>query len=279
MGDTKILVPDGGFGGNNGLEAALLANGGSGFGGGAWNNPIWALAFLGIFANGFGGGWGNGGNNQLSSIQEQLQTIQGNNSLMSAITGGTNEVRALANVLNADVNAVQQAINGVQSAICSVGNSVGMNSQAVINSINAGNTAIANQIAQCCCDNKQLVLTQGYENRINNLQQTNMIQNGFSQIGYANADNTAKVIAKLDQIEDSRKDREISNLTAQLATVNARAERAAELAPIMKQLNDIACKQPQTFPVAYQPFTAVPNCIAYQAFGLNPYGNNNGLWS
>lgn len=272
---TRVIVPDGG---SNDFAALAAMNGG--MGGGAWNNPIWALAFLGIFANGFGGWGGNGGNNsQLAAIQEQLQTIQGNNALMSAITGGTNEVRSLANVLNADVNAVQQAINGVQSAICGVGNSVGLNSQAVINAIQSGNTAIANQIAQCCCDNKLLTTTQGYENRINNMQQSQLISNGFSQLGYANADNTAKVIAKLDAIEDGRKDREIASLTAALATVNARAERQAELAPIMKQLNDIACKQPQTFPVPYQPFTAVPNCIAYQAFGLNPFGLNNGQWS
>ena len=45
----------------------------------------------------------------------------------------------------------------------------------------------------------------------------------------------------VDAIEDSRKDREISQLTAQLAAVNAKAEREAELAPIIKQLDQIQC--------------------------------------
>ena len=93
----------------------------------------------------------------------------------------------------------------------------------------------------------------------------------------------SECIAKLDAIEDSRKDREISSLTAALTAANSRAERAAELAPIYKQLNDIACKQPNTLTIPYSPVTAVPNCVAWNAaFGLNGlgYGLNNGpIWS
>ena len=156
------------------------------------------------------------------------------------------------------------------------------------------NTAIANQISQCCCDNKLLTTSQGYENRINNLQQSQLIQNGFNQIGYAAAeqtcaikqnqtDNTSRVLAKLDAIEDSRKDREISSLTAALTAANSRAERQSELAPIYKALSDIQCKQPSTFNVPYQPFTAIPNCVAYQMglCGGFPYGPNSygSIWS
>lgn len=284
---TKIFVPEGN-GSNDFLLGSLMNNGVGG--NGMWNNPIWAIVFLAALRN--GGIFGNegGGHCQLSQIQEQLQTIQGNNSLMAAIQGGTSEVRSLANTLNCDVNAVQTAINAVQSAICSVGNNVGMGTMQIVNAVQSGNTAIANQIAQCCCDNKQLVLTQGYENRINNIEQSNMITKGFGDIAYAtqaqttalaanNDANTRSVLAKLDQIEDSRKDREINTLTAQLTAANSRAERAAELAPILKQLNDIACKQPQTYNVPYQPFTAIPNCVAWNAFGLNPFNYNNGQWS
>lgn len=93
-------------------------------------------------------------------------------------------------------------------------------------------------------------------------------------------DNISRVLAKLDQIEDSRKDREIASLTAALTAANSRAERAAELAPVLKQLNDIQCKQSNMVTVPYQPFVTVPNCVAYQAYGLNGYGlNPNGLWS
>lgn len=291
MGETKIYVPDGI--GSNGLEGALLGSmmNGGGFGGGMWNNPIWAIVFLAALRN--GGLFGNNGNcdnAQLSAIQDQISTNHGQTLLMDAIKGNANAVHELATTIGCNHNAVTAAINNVQSAICGLGNQVGMSSAQIVNAIQNGNMTLANQLSSCCCDVRQDVTKMGYENQINNLQQSQMIQNGFSQVGYAAAEqtcalkqtaneNTNRIIAKMDAIEDSRKDREIASLTAQLATVNARAERQAELAPIMKQLNDIACKQPQTFNVPYQPFTAIPNCVAWNAFGLNPYGLNNGQWS
>lgn len=291
MSETKTFVfpENGSFGGNSGVEGALIGSmlgGGGAYGGGMWNNPIWAIVFLAALRNGgIFGNDNNGGRCQMSAIQDQLQSIQGQNSLMSAITGGTSEIRSLANTINCDVNAVQSAINAVQSAICNVGNQVGMGQMQIINSVQSGNTAIANQIAQCCCDNKLLVQQQGYENRINNIEQSNMITKGFGDVQYAtqaqtnalaqnNDANTRSVLAKLDQIEDSRKDREIASLTAALTAANSRAERAAELAPITQKLNDIMCKQPNTVTVPYQPFVTVPNCVAYNAlYSGFPYAN------
>lgn len=284
---TRIFVPEGGN--NDALTTAMLANGG--FGG--MNNGVWPLVYLMAFRGIFGdyNGNGNGNRCQLSQIQEQLQTIQGNNSLMSAITGGTNEIRSLANTLNCDVNAVQAAINAVQSAICNVGNQVGMTSAQVVNAINNGNMQLANTLQSCCCDVKQLVTTQGYENRIENLKQSQLIQNGFAQIGYANAeqtcsikqnatDNTSRVLAKLDQIEDRRKDREIASLTAALTAANSRAERQSELAPIYKALSDIECKQPKTESVYAPSVVGVPACVAAQyqlgLYGGFPYGAQRG---
>lgn len=277
-------------GANNALTTIAAMNGG--MGGNAWgNNPIWALAFLAFLGRGFGfdGNWG-GNNSQLSQIQDTLNTNQGNQLLMSAINGNATSIKELASAINCNHNAVTAAINGVQSAICGVGNQVGMTSANVINAINNGNMTLANTLQSCCCDVKNLVNTQGYENRINNLQQSQLIQNGFSQVGYASAeqtcavkqaiaDQTLAVLNKLDAQEDARKDREIASLTAQLATVNARAERQAELAPITQKLNDIMCKQPNTVTVPYQPFVTVPNCVAYQAYGFNPFGLNSGQWS
>lgn len=267
---------------NNALATAAMLNGGYG-GMNGMNSPFWALIILAFLRN--GGLWGNGNDNsQLSQIQDTLNTNQGNQLIMSAIQGNATSIKELASLIGCNHNAVQTAINGVQSAICGVGNQVGMTSAQVINAINNGNMSLANTLQSCCCDIKTIVNNQGYENRLANLQQTNTIQNGFAQVGYASAeqtcaikqnatDNTSRILAKLDQIEDSRKDREIASLTAQLASVNARAERQAELAPITQKLNDIMCKQPTTYTVPYQPFTAVPNCVAYQAFGLNPFVN------
>lgn len=299
METTKIFVPEGG---NNSdlLLGSMMGNGG-GFGGGQWmNNPIWALVFLGIFANGNFFNGGNRGNQcaqdlQLQAIREQLTSNQNSTLLMDAIKGNSCAIANLATNLNLSKDAVTAAINGVQQQICNLGSQNGMNFMQVVNAINAGDAAIANQLSSCCCDVKQLVTTQGYENRIAGLQQSQLIQNGFSQVGYAaaeqtcaikqnNTDNTNRVIAKLDQIEDSRKDREIASLTAALTAANSRAERQAELAPIYKSLSDIQCKQPNTVTVPYQPFVTVPNCVAYNAalYGGFPYSAQQGrgsIWS
>ena len=285
MSEKTYVFPEGN---GSSLDPNLVAmmNGGGGFGGNGFNNPFWALVLLAFLRNNFGwGGDGNGGNCSAAFVSSQLG---------QAIAGNANALSNLSTHLDCSIGQVQTGIAALQSAIQSVANQTGMSGMQVINAIQSGNTAIANQISQCCCDNKLLTTSQGYESRISNLQQSQLIQNGFNQIGYAAAeqtcaikqnqtDNTSRVLAKLDAIEDSRKDREISSLTAALTAANSRAERQSELAPIYKALADIQCKQPQTIPVPYQPFTAIPNCVAYQMglCGGFPYGPNSygSIWS
>ena len=285
MSEKTYVFPEGN---GSSLDPNLVAmmNGGGGFGGNGFNNPFWALVLLAFLRNNFGwGGDGNGGNCSAAFVSSQLG---------QAIAGNANALSNLSTHLDCSIGQVQTGIAALQSAIQSVANQTGMSGMQVINAIQSGNTAIANQISQCCCDNKLLTTSQGYENRISNLQQSQLIQNGFNQIGYAAAeqtcaikqnqtDNTSRVLAKLDAIEDSRKDREINSLTAALTAANSRAERQSELAPIYKALADIQCKQPQTIPVPYQPFTAIPNCVAYQMglCGGFPYGPNSygSIWS
>lgn len=282
---TRVFVPEN----NNSdfLTAALLNGGGGGFGN--MNSPFWAIILLAFLRNGFG--FGNGdGNGQLNAIQEQLNTNHGQTLLMDAIKGNQGAIHELATTIGCNHNAVTAAINGVQSAICSVGNQVGMTSAQIINAINNGNMSLANTLQNCCCDVKQLVTQYGYENQINNLQQSNMITKGFGDVAYAtqaqttalaanNDANTRAVLAKLDQIEDSRKDREINSLTAALTAANSRAERQAELAPIYKALSDIECKQPQTVTLPYSCATAVPTAALYGAYGYGGYGRSGQIWS
>ena len=285
MSEKTYVFPEGN---GSSLDPNIVAmmNGGGGFGGNGFNNPFWALVLLAFLRNNFGwGGDGNGGNCSAAFVSSQLG---------QAIAGNANALSNLSTHLDCSIGQVQTGIAALQSAIQSVANQTGMSGMQVINAIQSGNTAIANQISQCCCDNKLLTTSQGYESRISNLQQSQLIQNGFNQIGYAAAeqtcaikqnqtDNTSRVLAKLDAIEDSRKDREINSLTAALTAANSRAERQSELAPIYKALADIQCKQPSTFSVPYQPFTAIPNCVAYQMglYGGFPYGPNSygSIWS
>ena len=271
---------------------AMMNNGG--FGNGNW---IWILFLILLFGrNGFGGYGDNvAGTGYLSN---QITNTASRDLLMQAITGNGTAVQNLASSLNCDINSIKCAINGVQSSICQVGNQVGMSGQQIINAIQQGNMGLMQQIAQCCCDNKLLVTNMGYESQIRDLQNTaqvtgridyltNSVTQGFNSTAYETAqqtcalqngmrDQTQTILNKLDAIEDSRKDRQIADLTAQLTAATSRAERAAELAPITKALSDIQCKQPNTVTVPYQPFVTVPNCIAYQ--GLYGYGTNPGVW-
>lgn len=271
---------------------AMMNNGG--FGNGNW---IWILFLILLFGrNGFGGYGDNvAGTGYLSN---QITNTAGRDLLMQAITGNGTAVQNLASSLNCDINSIKCAINDVQSSICQVGNQVGMSGQQIINAVQQGNMGLIQQIAQCCCDNKLLVTNMGYEGQIRDLQNTaqvtgridyltNSVTQGFNSTAYETAqqtcalqngmrDQTQTILNKLDAIEDSRKDRQIADLTAQLTAATSRAERAAELAPITKALSDIQCKQPNTVTVPYQPFVTVPNCIAYQ--GLYGYGTNPGVW-
>ena len=272
---------------------AMMNN--NGFGGNG--NWIWVLFLILLFGrNGFGG-YGDSaiGTGYLSN---QITNTSGRDLLMQAINGNGSAVQNLASSLNCDINSIKCAINGVQSSICQVGNQVGMSGQQIINAIQQGNMGLMQQIAQCCCDNKLLVTNMGYESQIRDLQNTaqvtgridyltNSVTQGFNSTAYETAqqtcalqngmrDQTQTILNKLDAIEDSRKDRQIADLTAQLTAATSRAERAAELAPITKALSDIQCKQPNTVTVPYQPFVTVPNCIAYQ--GLYGYGTNPGVW-
>lgn len=320
MSDSKVFMfPENGT--NSTLDPNLMMalNNNGGFGGnGNWMWIIFLFFLYPLMRN--GGLYGNNGldGSALGTgyLSNQITNGAGRELLMQAVQGNRDAITALSNQMSTTTGNIQAAINSLMNSVTAVGNQVGMSSMQIINAVNAGNASLGQQIAQCCCDNKLLVTQQGYENQIATLNQTNTLQSainantvaqqeGFTTVTFQNqtqqaatqraiADGvqnlkdatnsqTSSIIAKLDAIEDARKDREINSLTAQLASVTAKAEREAELAPIVKQLDAIQCKQPSTVTTQYSPFVAVPNCVAYQGlynamqYGLNPNGGS--IWS
>lgn len=302
MSDAKVIMfPEAGnVGGNNNgfdpnLLLALTQNGGLNGG-----NGIWVL-FLLILFGWRGNGFGNNNYEGTGFLSNQINNTAGRDLLMQAINNNGTNLSALASTLNCDVNTIKTAINTLQNSICQVGNNLGMSIADVKNSITMGNMNIAQQIAQCCCDNKLLVQGMGYEGQLRDQVNTNNIVNtighvndsvnhGFSRVSYETSqqtcsiqnglrDQTQTILNKLDALEDSRKDREIAELTAKLTAANSRAERQAELTPIYQKLNDIGCKQPNTVTVPYQPFVTVPNCVAWNGVYGFPYGQNGSIWS
>lgn len=286
---TYVFQPDGGSNAlatlmpmlqQKGIDPSVLAclgNRGM-FGNGGWDGIIALIIIAAIFGNG-NGFFGNG-NNRNSAERDML---------MSAIQRNGTDIASLANSVGCSEGQILSGINNVATQISNLSASEGQNSMQIINSLQAGNNTLMSKICDCCCENRLAIANQTntLTSRIDQL--ANGITQGFSATAYEtaqqtcalreNADsNTRAVLAKLDQIEDSRKDREINNLTAQLTAANSRAERQAELAPIYKALSDIQCKQPTTVTTPYQPFVAVPNCVAAQMglYGSGFYNGGNG---
>lgn len=193
MSDAKTYI-FGENGGTNGMLSALapllnksgldpnlllaMNNGGGGFGGNG--NWLWIIFLFFIWGWGGNRGWGNGGNGQ-DGLAALINNDNGRDLLMSAIQGNGTAISQLASTLNCSVNTIQQGINSLMSSVQGVGNQVGMSSMQIINAIQAGNTSIASQIAQCCCENKLLVTQQGYENRIANSEQTAILGGKIDQ--------------------------------------------------------------------------------------------------
>lgn len=249
----------------------LAAKNNNGFGGeGGWFMwVIFLLIFTGWGGNGFG--WGN----QNGNLPNLINNDAGRELLMSAIQGNGNAIGQLATTLNCDIKQINSTL------------------QAMATQLQNSNSQLASQLAQCCCDNKMAICQQ-----TNTLQSTingvgNAMERGFSDNAYrmqsiacdlktsAN-DNTRAILGKLDQIEDSRKDREIASLTAQLTASQSRAERQSELQPIYKALADIQGKQPNTVPVQWpqiKAFQENPWCASSVNYLYNPYSPNFNGWA
>ena len=159
MSETKVFnVPDG----NNSIDPALMMalsqNGGFGNGSWMWMMFMWIL-FPWIFGgnNGFGG-FGNGAGTGF--LANQLNNDAGRDLLLQAINGRADALSQLANMLNTSVSNVQNGVNSIQSAVQTVGAQVGLSGQQVINSIQAGNASLSQQLCNCCCENRLAIANQ-----------------------------------------------------------------------------------------------------------------------
>lgn len=288
MGETKTIVFGDSAAGSNNLLASILpalqnkgidtgyllgmlnnGNNGGLFGGRGFEDIIALIIVAAIFGNG-NFGFGNNGNN---STEREM--------LMSAIQRNGVDLSQLASTLNCSVGRLDDAIGNVATQICNLTGQVGMNSMQIINAIQAGNTALTSQICNCCCDLKQAIAESNYLTERGFCNTNQILSKGFSDLGYAFANqtcdlkqsasaNTASIIAKLDAIEDSRKDRELAEKDRMIATLTARSERQAELQPIYNALNDIQCNQVPVKKIAC-PETYVPlNNSINATYGLIP---------
>lgn len=226
-------------------------------------------------------GWGNfgySGNKGTDGLANQLNNDYGRDLLMQAINGNANAISQLASTLNCTTSQIQNAINAVGTQVQAVGNSVGLSGQQVINAIQAGNQTIASQLAQCCCDNKLLTTSQGYESQIRTLEQTNQLGSKLDANTAAITSAIANQTSMMDQQFCAIKERElqgkIDSLTAantqlqnSISNANQTAQIQAYVAsminPIQSEVTAIKNNLPSTVSVQYPNLTAIPSYLAY----------------
>lgn len=298
MAEIIQLPESGGSSGVGNIPFSIPLGGNGMFGGNGQTNLMDLLGFAivaSIFPNFFGGN-GNNGRGQCNCINSDLAT----QAVVAQGEASRTAIQTLASSVGQDFNLVFGAVQNAQGLISQLATANGMGFLQTVNAIQAGDANLAAQFQNCCC-----------ENRLAICQQTNALQNSIADVNqnisatrsaqqlsdcqqtYALTDtmnrNYLALDNKIDQLESNRKDREITALTAEVATLKSQNFTAgviqqalapvnAALAGLNKEVDDIKCKLPNTVNVEY-PNLMVMNATPYVSGGFYPgygYGGYNG---
>lgn len=307
MDDSKVFMfPDGGTKQtsdvNSLLPLLMMSNGG--MNGGGWMWIIFLFFLYPLMRNGglFGNAGGNG-NGCLGPLANMVNNNDGRDLIMQAINGNGAAVQRLATMFGTKVDMIQAAISQVNNAVTQIGCKIDSSTGALLNAGTQNTMTLAQQLANCCCNLKTIISDTAHQSQLETLRQTdtikesvggvgNAVTRGFADVGYALRDQTCnleksvdgvgdRIIAKLDAAEKTAMQDKINALQTQLTTEHQSGVIAQQIAaavnPIAAAVQEIKCAQPQTVTVPYQPFQAVPNCVAYQ-YGMCNNNGLNGFW-
>ena len=279
---------------SKGIDPAYLMGimnngGGNGFWGGNGFQDILALIVVAaIFGNG-NFGFGNNGNGNYAAANAEREM------LMSAIQRNGVDLSQLAQSLNCSVGRIDDAIGHVATQICNLTGQVGMSSQQIINSVQAGNASLASQLASCCCDIRTAIQESNYLTERGFCNTNQILSQGFSSVAYAQKDqtcalenaikdSTAQILAGQAAIEKRELQREIATLQEEKQTYKLGNMIAAATNPIAAELESIKCRLPKTEVITATPeYVPVNRSInvayaPYCGYGFGagygfPYGN------
>lgn len=295
MAETLVYTPESAQA-NNILPWMLASqnNNGGLFG----NGNGWAGAGLGfifglLFGNGaFGNGlFGNGGNGAGTGfISNQLSNDSGRELLMNAILSQGEASRAaiqnLSTVTGQDFNLLNSQISTIQGGLSALTAQTGMSALQIINAIQSGNASLASQLCQCCCEQRQLTVEQGYQNQIRTIEQTNTLGSAIASASQRNTDSIAdlksSMISEFCAARERDMQEKIDGLLAANSTLRSQIDNANQtaaitgyvnsvVAPLQKEVTEIASKMPNTVPVQWPALTAV-NTTPYVNGGYYPGG-------
>ena len=268
-GGTSILPVSnaGGIFGNNGQTSLMDLFG----------FAIVASIFPNIFGNGYGNRGGQCGGCQCPSVDGQL-------ALQAVAAQGDASRAAIENLaasMGQNYNTILPAVQGVQNTLAALANANGMGFLQVINALQQGNCNLAGQLQQCCCDNRLLTTQQGYETRIQTIDQTNQLNGTINANGQRQVDAIADLkTTMIKEFCDARErdmqaiiDKQADEIS-QLRTKDNIAAQTNQilgyvnqvLAPIQAGLKEIQDKMPNTVPVQYPNLQTHMNIRRLMAF-------------
>ena len=325
MSDSRVFMFPDNFGGTSGGASTidpnllLALNNGGGFGGnGNWMWILFLFFLWPFMRNGNWGGFGGNGNGFGSDGTGYLANLAANDTgrelLMQGINGNRAALDQLSSMLGCKLGDIQSALCNVTSQIQSVGSQVGMGIQQTINAVQAGNTQLGMQIAQCCCDLRSQLASCccDIERGVDGVNAT--VTRGLADVGYALRDQTCtleKAIAgstseilagqraaemremqdKIDALREKNAQQAVVINNAQQTQVvgqmiaQATTPIAQAVGGLQSDIDKIKCKLPETVTLPYSCATAVPTQLVYSGyglgfsgFGLNGCGCGNSLW-
>ena len=230
---------------------------------------IVASIFPNIFGNNPGVRGGCGCGQVDSALALQAVTAEGAASRAA--------IENLATSMGQNYATILPAVQAVQATLAGIANQNGMGFLQVINALQQGNSNLAAQLSQCCCENRLLTTKQGYESQLATERQTNSINGNIAAQGQRQVDAIADLKTTMikefcdarerdmQAIIDKQAD-EISqlrtkdNISAQTNQILGYVNQV--LAPIQASVKEIQDKMPNTVPVQY-PNLQVVNATPY----------------
>ena len=212
-----------------------MGYGNGGMWGGEWGSWILLFLLFGMFGRGWGG-WGNESSCCAPASCADLQRGFDNQSVMNKLNGLEN---GLCDGFYAQNTNILKGFHGVDNAVCQLG----YQTQNAIN-------GLGSQLASCCCDIERSIDHANFQTAqgINGIgtqlascccETQRQIERGFCDTNYNLATNTTsiiqnahndtdRVIAKLDAMENARQQERIAALQAENQSLKFQASQAAQ---------------------------------------------------
>lgn len=295
-----FIYPNVGSGNASSIDPNLLLalNNGGGFGGNGW---YWILFLWMMWQQ-------NGGRGNFNDYVASMNGNEGRQYLAEIMNGRFDNLNTLAQIVNSSVETVKAGIYALQSNIQEVAANVNLTAAQTQNSIAMGNASLAQQLAQCCCENRLAICqqTNAIQSQIAQhnadvrlqlaqneaadqlavCQQTNTIQsqnerNTNSILNAIAGQNTmiTKEFCDLKEREMQEKINTQGDIITQLRGQISNDKQTEAFNAAMRALDDkidaIAAKQPNTVPVVYPNVSAVNNTPSGSNCGCGCGNNNN----